>query len=349
MSEERFLDLALSGGGIRAMVFHLGVLRRLAELGLMERVRRISSVSGGSLITGLIVTEAGMRWPDSTHFKNEMYPALRAKLCSRSIMKGMILRLLHPSYMRFLFSRANLLAYILHRDWGVRARLADLPEAPAFSFEGTTAETGRRFRFTRNTMGDYESGYTECGKLPLATAMAVSAAFPGGIGPLLLYTKNFDWKQRSGDDLVPATPEFSKLHLYDGGVYDNLGLESFFDISRNQPHAADGCLLVSDAGSPFTKGFSLFALNPLRLKRVMDVMQEQCRALRVRSLVGYLQDNPTRGGYLWINTRLKNPETLKLRDFAAGYPTTLSKMDVDDFDRLADYGYLVAEERLNPQ
>src|SRR5262245_44643696 len=43
--------LALSGGGFRAAAFHLGVLRRLRELGLLHQVDLLSTVSGGS-ITG---------------------------------------------------------------------------------------------------------------------------------------------------------------------------------------------------------------------------------------------------------------------------------------------------------
>jgi predicted acylesterase/phospholipase RssA len=44
------LGLALSGGGFRATLFHLGVLRRLAELDLLRDVSVISSVSGGSIL-----------------------------------------------------------------------------------------------------------------------------------------------------------------------------------------------------------------------------------------------------------------------------------------------------------
>jgi NTE family protein len=45
--------LALSGGGFRAAFFHLGVLARLAELGLLRQVEVISTVSGGSIIGAL--------------------------------------------------------------------------------------------------------------------------------------------------------------------------------------------------------------------------------------------------------------------------------------------------------
>ena len=45
--------LCLSGGGYRAMVFHIGVLWRLYETGLLKTIKRISSVSGGSITAGL--------------------------------------------------------------------------------------------------------------------------------------------------------------------------------------------------------------------------------------------------------------------------------------------------------
>lgn len=48
---EQGIGLCLSGGGYRAMIFHLGALIRLNESGYLFQLKRISSVSGGS-ITG---------------------------------------------------------------------------------------------------------------------------------------------------------------------------------------------------------------------------------------------------------------------------------------------------------
>lgn len=53
VTPERKLGLALSGGGHRAALFHLGVLARLAELDRLRKVRVISTVSGGSIIGAL--------------------------------------------------------------------------------------------------------------------------------------------------------------------------------------------------------------------------------------------------------------------------------------------------------
>ena len=51
MSITHPFGLALSGGGFRASAFHLGVLKRLKEVGLLEQIDFVSTVSGGS-ITG---------------------------------------------------------------------------------------------------------------------------------------------------------------------------------------------------------------------------------------------------------------------------------------------------------
>ena len=48
------IGLALSGGGFRASIFHMGVLKYLAEKNKLEEISYISSVSGGSLLIGLI-------------------------------------------------------------------------------------------------------------------------------------------------------------------------------------------------------------------------------------------------------------------------------------------------------
>lgn len=46
--EEKRIGLALSGGGFRAAAFHLGVFRKLKELGLLWKIDVLSCVSGGS-------------------------------------------------------------------------------------------------------------------------------------------------------------------------------------------------------------------------------------------------------------------------------------------------------------
>src|SRR5437868_15502856 len=58
--DPKLFGLALSGGGFRATLFHLGTLWRLNELGWLVKLDRVSSVSGGSLTAGALAC----RWSE---------------------------------------------------------------------------------------------------------------------------------------------------------------------------------------------------------------------------------------------------------------------------------------------
>lgn len=329
------------------MVFHLGVMKHLAERGLLENVERISTVSGGSLLVGLLLQQNQMRWPTSEEFMARSFPTLRDSLCARSLQWGAARQLLNPLNWRFLLSRANLLARALQSEWQVQGTLADLPAMPEWSINGTTAENGKRFRFKRTDIGDYTLGYASAERFPLASALAVSAAFPGGFGPLTLDTSRFDWHKRPWDappdDATPIEPSFRRLHLYDGGVYDNLGLEPFFDSGRQRAKYDGSYIICSDAGSPLSSGFNWGPLSVFRLKRIADIMSDQSRSLRVRTFAHYLQQTPPVGAYLWINAPVSEGGSCSSAKFAASFPTTLRRLDCNEFDRLAAHGHAVTE------
>lgn len=67
------LGLALSGGGFRASLFHLGVLRRMAELDLLRHVEVLSTVSGGSIIGALYVLFLKQRLYASASLNRDAY------------------------------------------------------------------------------------------------------------------------------------------------------------------------------------------------------------------------------------------------------------------------------------
>jgi NTE family protein len=69
------IGLAHSGGGIHAAIFHLDVLRRLAEEKMLESVTQLSTVSGGSLVTAAIFAKTRMRWPSSAEYGTEYHAA----------------------------------------------------------------------------------------------------------------------------------------------------------------------------------------------------------------------------------------------------------------------------------
>ena len=104
------LGLALSGGGVRAAVFHLGVLRHLSMLGRLEEVTQISTVSGGSLIVGAIFSHADLKWPTSRQFLDEIYPELRKRLTAGDLFSLTALgwRGILRENIRILFRRAEI-------------------------------------------------------------------------------------------------------------------------------------------------------------------------------------------------------------------------------------------------
>jgi len=75
-----FVGLALSGGGFRATLFHLGAFWRLNELTYLSKLDRIASISGGSISAAHL----GLRWQRlmfkdgvATNFNEEMVEPLR--------------------------------------------------------------------------------------------------------------------------------------------------------------------------------------------------------------------------------------------------------------------------------
>ena len=51
---EEGTGLCLSGGGYRAMLYHVGAVLRLNELRLLSPLKEIASVSGGSITAGVL-------------------------------------------------------------------------------------------------------------------------------------------------------------------------------------------------------------------------------------------------------------------------------------------------------
>ena len=363
------IGLALSGGGVRAAAFHAGVLKYLAEQRHLERVQHISSVSGGSLFVGLVVSRAGYSWPTSQQYLDHIYEEVRHTLTTTSLQRNALMKLLfNPMNWRYALSRANVIEKSIRSVWKIDLPLRELRSRPTWSINGTTAETGRRFRFRDGEFGDYELGYADSGDFRLSSALAVSAAFPGGIGPLSVKTRRFQWKKRKEWNRL-AVPEeinlqFKRLHLYDGGVYDNLGLEPLFDMGKQtfkeNPDAEINRLIVSDAGARLPKAKIPGQLNPLRFKRIADIALDQTRALRVRSLSNFLLSNLGAGLYLEMGadarSRIQRASSLnsalvplmeyewlnpQMTSAAAALATSLKRMTPEQFDLLARHGYEV--------
>ncbi|MBR7798535.1 patatin-like phospholipase family protein [Undibacterium fentianense] len=342
------LALSLSGGGIRAMMFHMGALRELANRHMLEQITHISTVSGGSLLIGLVFHMNNMRWPTSEEYLSIVLPKLKLALCEKSMQWGALRQLGKTRNWRFIFSRANLLAACLVQEWGITETLSDLPQSPEWAINGTTAETGKRFRFKRDNMGDYVFGYSaDVADFRLADAMAVSAAFPIGFGPLALDSSMYRWRKQEKwqDDgpMVEHTPEYLRLHLYDGGVYDNLGIEPYLDVGTGKKKnsiSLNTRILVLDAGAPLVKKELTSNWHILQLTRLSDIVTDQTRALRVRCLYRFMNENQGQANYIYIaNPKLlESGESKESAKFAVAYPTSLKCPTQEILEKLVAFG-----------
>jgi predicted acylesterase/phospholipase RssA len=74
------LGLALAGGGFRASLFHLGVLRRMAEMDILRYVEVLSTVSGGSIIGALYILLLKKHMHEKTSLSQEDYVDITKEL-----------------------------------------------------------------------------------------------------------------------------------------------------------------------------------------------------------------------------------------------------------------------------
>jgi NTE family protein len=320
------VGLCLSGGGYRATLFHLGALRRLNETGLLAGIDRISSVSGGSITAAALA----IAWPvaDDADFAARVEAPVR-KVTSHSIDETAIaVGMLTPG------SIGDHVAHA-YRELLVGDRtLQDLPDKPRFIFNATNLGSGVLWRFCKPYIADWRVGTIRDSRLPLANAIAASSAFPPVLSPFTLDLSDAAWETVQGNDLT--SPAFrNRVVLTDGGVYDNLGLETVWKKCAT--------VLVSDAGGRTEDDADPPSDWIRQSVRVLHVIDKQVRDLRKRQVQAGFADG-TRAGAYWdiraehpIDAPLPCPLDCTLR--LANLPTRLKALDAATQERLINWGY----------
>jgi predicted acylesterase/phospholipase RssA len=297
------IGLALSGGGFRASIFHLGVLRRLEELGIMDRVSVISAVSGGSIIAAYYAyaMEEQLRLlpPEERSTRvarlqahervaKEFLTKVRYNLRSRALVfspfyhpllfvKSLFLRpfqqnarsiLIQAEYDKHFYKDYTLdqLPAIqpgMERKNGPLAVLT----GPKLLLNTTSLMTGERKAFSRDA-NTYLSHLKTSNKNVLKLSQVVGAS--SGV-PVLF----------------PPTAICGEL-LVDGGVSDNQGIEGLLPVGTEQADslvcpAKDGCvpcgiLLISDACGQLELKHTLSIDGLSVFGRVNEVLQHQVRS-----------------------------------------------------------------------
>ncbi len=268
------IGLTLSGGGIRAAAFHLGVLARLAEDHLLEQIAVLSTVSGGSLATALIYAANDNRWPTREDLIYKVIPYCRHALTEHSLRRNLLARKIRSVLMRFEHS-ADDFAHFLETVWGVEGSLQDLPASPRWIINATQYETGNLWQFERRRMIDCYGNQSPYPKISVAAAVAASSAVPYLIGPLVIEAEAHHWYRYQDGRPASVKPPFTSIHLWDGSLYDNLGIEAIYNLKRGLKVDVD-FLLVSDAAKPIPiKNFRPFSWHALTINMYQAQMLRQ--------------------------------------------------------------------------
>jgi NTE family protein len=344
------IGLCLSGGGYRAMLFHLGSLWRLNELGYLPKLKRISSVSGGSITAAFL----GLKW-NELDWKNDVAGGFQEKVVSpiralagKTIDKGAILG---GALLPFVsISEKVEKAYRKHLYGD--ATLQDLPDenagAPRFTLNATNVQTGAIWRFAKPYMADWRVGQVNHPKTSLSFAVAASSAFPPLLSPAKMKLDGGLVQQTEGADLH-RKPYTTDIVLTDGGVYDNLGLETVWKRYKT--------VLVSDGGGqmePEEKPASKWIHHGLRITSLLD---NQVRSLRKRQVVGSFERGSAQGGregaYWRIGGRIddysasgKLPCPYNRTVQLAQTPTRLAELSAPQQERLINWGYALCDAAL---
>lgn len=343
------MGLCMSGGGYRAMLFHLGALVRLNQLGQLRGIRRVSSVSGGSITAALL----GLRWCDlrwdaydrATNLDELVITPLfhfgGVGVDTACFWKGTLLPwktvsgCLADAYDRHLFHGATL--QDLPDDSGPR-------RGPRFVIDSTNLQTGKQFRFSKPYMGDYTIGIWQHPTTTLAVAVAASSSFPPFFSPHR--TKPSGTYDHDHLPHHPEPEQFLKTFvLSDGGVYDNLGLQTVWSNCHT--------VLVSDAGQRF-KAQAAQPSDWLRqFVRVADVIDSQVRSLRKVQLVDSFLDHHRAGAYWSVSSDVADyglPDPLPFEHDPAGYPanvpTRLTGLPEKVRRDLVRWGYVICDTAL---
>ena len=330
------IALCLSGGGYRAMLFHLGALWRLNEMAWLGKLDRISSVSGGSITAAVL----GLHWNEMGVTANAPAPRFSTVVDDVRRLAGLTIDV--GAVLKGIFGPGTVSARV--RDAYDKtlfhgATLQDLPDNPRFVIDATNVQSAALFRFSKPYARDWRVGEIRNPLIPLAVAVTASSACPPLLSPMELDPHMYGCK------FEPASPYPTRIVLTDGGVYDNLGLESAWKEC--------GTILVSDAGGRAAPETNPHRDWPRHAYRIIAVIDDQIRSLRTRSTIDSFQRGERAGAYFGIRTDIHNyrladslPCPVAQTANLSAIPTRLKALPAAVQERLVNWGYAVCDAAM---
>lgn len=321
------LGLALSGGGFRASLFHLGVFARLAELDMLRHVDMISAVSGGSIVAmhyylklqDLLQTEANY------DIEKEKYIELVQDL-QKEFLKGIQTNIRMQAFQQFnpcnetatqrlgklyqkeLYDKATnsctpramnkLYIYPKLNDKRVKNfnphfnNVELRSKVPILVINSTCLNNGHNWRFTASGMGESQYMYdTTIDKNRVHNYTRYSE-----FGDNFKHISIADAVASSSCvpglfdpiELDGAYKDGEVIKLIDGGVYDNQGLASLLD---------EDCKLIicSDASGQFSDEEDPSSCRLSIIPRVNNALMDRGRDAEYEIVKGLLEDKKIDG------------------------------------------------------
>jgi NTE family protein len=349
------IGLALSGGGSRAMAFHLGCLRALHDIGVLERVGVISTISGGSVIGAYYaytpgksfeVFEADMRGFLRTGFQwkiaLELLRPLNLLRCvagfagTRAAEAWAVIAGKEPGFKRG-FSRTDLFRLVLQKHVLPGLTMSSpRRNGVAVVIGACELRMGTAFRFGDSVSGDWRRGRLLEGDVDVALAVAASAAYP-----IFLPALDRTWKFAKD-----GAEKEHRVLLTDGGVYENLGfqvLEPGRDPKISLQKFPCEYLIACNAGYGQEAGDGVPLGFYRRVKRSFEVVHRRVQDSAMNRLHLLKETGAIKGFVLpylgQIDERLPwKPSALVTRTEALGYPTDFAGMSDAWIKRLSNRG-----------
>lgn len=293
------IGLALSGGGYRAAIYHLGTLKKLKELNLLNRIDVISSNSGGSITAAFY----SLYYKDFNDFEQKLKKTIKKDIILRSVLSlsfiaplcltiGILTSIFWfpldlPSYSYMIINILVVTAFFLfqfqilpmsriienqYNKLFFRGRkLKDLSCDFKTIINSTNIETGRIFSFSKEKMSDSTYIYSKDiifnqEEFPIARAVMASSCVPFVFTPVSIKKKYYSNKS----DYKKINPK-----LIDGGIYDNQGIHKLTFLN-----SSSYCknVIVSDAGNflpienwSFNTLFLLIRTSNIFMNRIKNI------------------------------------------------------------------------------
>jgi predicted acylesterase/phospholipase RssA len=365
------IGLSLSGGGFRATLFHLGVVRFLYESGLLKKVTHICSVSGGSVLAAHLVLNWNRYTGSEDAFENaakELVEFTQKDVRGRVFRRwGFSLLALGVPRIFSKFSRVDLLEKeynTLYDNQNLTALLGQQGNLlvndanfrntpPQLHILASSMTNGQAATFGPATfqIRDDDTELEDARKtktiyiddLKVALAVTASSAFPPAFPPVSIDHKSLKITNTDFLERYHSQTQF----LTDGGVFDNLGLRKFKWIQDEQ-NIKFNTIIVSDAQREFEGDTeSKFKFIVRRATRSTDLLMNRVSWLESDSITRLGENLNCRILRCQLKKRLeknKAPYSLELAPQLGvhNFRTDLDSFTDDEVNALVHHGYAVA-------